>query len=131
MNKITGANKLNEADVAKIEMLCNRGLTNPEISIVTGWSVPVVNKIRNGSYYELNKRANEKRQREREMEKKNNPEPAAPAPVSADPEPLPAKAVERLYVAIEYNNALLNGVVNKLIAICEALGVKHDGGKKE
>lgn len=78
MNKITGAYKLNEADVAKIEMLCKRSLTNTEISLVTGWSVPVINKIRNGSYYELNSRVNEKRQAERN--KKKTPLPPRPLP---------------------------------------------------
>ena len=132
MNKITGAYKLSEKDVANIEMLVKKGLTNAEISVVTGWSPPVIGKIRNGSYYELNARINEKRQAERE--KKNNP---APVPVSQPSVPpqaadyLSAEKLERLCVAIEYNNALMNGVVNKLIAICESLGVNHDGGKKE
>lgn len=131
MNKITGANKLTPADVSRIEMLVKRGLINSEISDVTGWSVPVINKIRNGSYYELNARVNEKRQAERE--KKNNPSPVPPlsAPAEAARDFLSAEKLERLCVAVEYNNALMNGVVNKLIAICEALGVKHDGGKKE
>ena len=72
MNKITGANKLSSVDVSRIEMLVKRSLTNSEISEVTGWSIPVINKIRNGSYYELNARVNEKRQAEREKKKKQS-----------------------------------------------------------
>jgi hypothetical protein len=73
MNKITGAYKLSEKDVANIEMLVKKGLTNAEISVVTGWSPPVIGKIRNGSYYELNARVNEKRQAEREKKKQSRP----------------------------------------------------------
>ena len=129
MNKITGANKLTPTDVSRIEMLVKRGLINSEISDVTEWSVPVINKIRYGSYYELNARVNEKRQAERD--KKNNPAPVPPpsAPAENARDFLSAEKLERLCIALEYNNALLNGVVNKLIAICEALGVKHEEKK--
>ena len=73
MNKITGAYKLTEKDVANIEMLIKRGLTNPEIAVVTGWSTPVIGKIRNGSYYELNSRVNEKRKMEQDKKKQSRP----------------------------------------------------------
>ena len=131
MNKFTGANKLSEKDFSRIEMLCKRNLTNSEIADVTGWSIPVINKIRNGTYHELNRRVNEKRKAE--QDKKNNPVPVSlpSAPAEAARDLLSAEKLERLCIALEYNNALLNGVVNRLIAICEALGVKHDGGKKE
>ena len=129
MNKFTGANKLSEKDVSRIEMLCKRGLTNSEIADVTGWSIPVINKIRNGTYHELNRRVNEKRQAERD--KKNNPDPVSlpSVPAEAARDFLSAEKLERLCIALEYNNALMNGIVNKLIAICEALGVKHDEKK--
>ena len=129
MNKFTGANKLSEKDVSRIEMLCKRGLTNPEIADVTGWSIPVINKIRNGTYHELNRRVNEKRKAE--QDKKNNPVPVSLPSVPAESarDFLSAEKLERLCIALEYNNALMNGVVNKLIAICEALGVKHDEKK--
>lgn len=88
MNKITGANKLSSVDVSRIEMLVKRSLTNSEISEVTGWSIPVINKIRNGSYYELNARVNEKRQAEREKKKKTIP-PLFPFPSLPFPRKLP------------------------------------------
>lgn len=58
-NKITGATRLTTQDIKNIETLANAGLKVAQITEITGWSTPVVSRIKNGVYAEVNKQKRE------------------------------------------------------------------------
>ena len=103
--------KLNKESYEKIKTFLNRGLYGREIAELMGFSEATVSCVRRTNDYD------DYIDRFRKHRKGNTNNQA-----DKDPDGI-EDLLLRIADGVDYNNALMNGLVSKLDAICKALGV--------
>lgn len=111
------AKTVSEKDIETIKMLHSYGMPNKQIEAITGWSKPTISRIINGT-------------RDKHIEilrgHYNQEKTQTEAPKEQEANPFDQEHILlRLADSLDYNNALMNGVLNKLQMLLDALGVKQ------
>lgn len=127
-----GAKKITTEEARKIKQMHEWGLTKKQIAELVGRDPSSVGNIVEGRWEQ--KKAYFRQQNELRRAAQEQPEEAPEAPVEVPevPQERPEWAKDerllmRLADSTDYTNALLNGILKRLMDICDALGVSGDG----